>query len=245
MTLQELLSQTSGLANYTGLPAYRSRMGQPISPAQVLSLLRPLPLDFTPGATFEHSNSNYYLLGAIIEQVSGHAYARYLQQGIFAPLLLQQTGYDTNHPDLRTHALGYASWQTVAPPVDMSWPFAAGALYSSVVDLWRWDEALLGDTLISQAATADMLAPHATTCVAASVACPYNAATARYGYGWFSGLLGSHLVIDHGGDINGFTAMNEFMPHDGITIILLSNQANSGASSFLGLALAQIMLGQA
>lgn len=244
ITLQELLSHTSGIANYTGLPVYRSRMGQPISPAQVLSLLRPLPLDFTPGTTFEYSNSNYYLLGYIIAQVSGQTYARYLQQGIFAPLLLQQTGYDTTHPDLRTHALGYASWHTVAPPVDMSWPFAAGALYSGVVDLWHWDKALLNDTLISKAATADMFAPHVTTCAAASVACPYNAETARYGYGWFSGLLGDHLVIDHGGDINGFTAMNEVMPHDGITIVLLSNQANSGASSFLGLALAQLMLGQ-
>lgn len=244
ITLQELLSHTSGIANYTGLPVYRRRMGQPISPAQVLSLLRPLPLDFTPGTTFAYSNSNYYLLGYIIAQVSGQTYARYLQQGTFAPLLLQQTGYDTTHPDLRTHALGYASWHTVAPPVDMSWPFAAGALYAGVVDLWHWDEALLNDTLISKAATADMVAPHVTTCAAASVACPYNAETARYGYGWFSGLLGGHLVIDHGGDINGFTAMNEFMPHDGITIVLLSNQANSGASSFLGLALAQLMLGQ-
>jgi hypothetical protein len=57
-------------------------------------------------------------------------------------------------------------------------------------------------------------------------------------------MLRGHLVVDHGGDINGFTAMNEFMPTDGIIIVLLSNQANSGASSFLGQALAQIMLGQ-
>jgi hypothetical protein len=55
-------------------------------------------------------------------------------------------------------------------------------------------------------------------------------------------MLDGHLVFDHGGDIYGFTAMNEFMPNDGITIVLLSNQANSGASSFLGLALAQVML---
>jgi CubicO group peptidase (beta-lactamase class C family) len=243
ITLQELLSHTSGIANYTALPAYAGRMGQPITPAQVLDLLRPLPLDFTPGTRFEYSNSNFYLLGYIVERVSGQAYATYLQQGIFAPLLLQQTGYDTNHPDLRTHAVGYSSWRTTAPYVDISWPFAAGALYSSVVDLWHWDEALLGDTLISRAATAAMLAPHATTC-AAGVPCPYGALEAQYGDGWFRGVLGGHLVLDHGGDINGFTAMNEFMPNDGITIVLLSNQGNSGASSFLGQALAQIMLGQ-
>ncbi len=244
ITLQELLSHTSGLASYTGLPAYRSHSGQRITQDQMLRLLRPLPLDFTPGTRFEYSNSNYYLLGDIIAQVSGQTYAHYLQRHIFAPLRLQQTGYDTNHPDLRTHALGYSTWHTVAPSVDMSWPYAAGALYSSVVDLWHWDQALRRDTLISKGATADMLAAHVTTCPPGAAACPYTAETAHYGYGWFSGQVGSHLIIDHGGDINGFTAMNEFMPHDGITIILLSNQANSGASSFLGLALAQIMLGQ-
>jgi len=87
-----------------------------------------------------------------------------------------------------------------------------------------------------------MLAPYVTTCAADAAPCPWNRMEAHYGDGWFSGLLGGHLVIDHGGDINGFTTMNAFMPHDGITIVLLSNQANSGASSFLGLALVQIML---
>lgn len=244
ITLQEMLNHTSGIANYTALPAYESGMGQPLTHAQLLSLLRNLPLDFTPGTKFEYSNSNYYLLGYIIEQVSGQTYATYLQKGIFAPLLLQQTGYDANHPDPRTHALGYSSWNSVAPYADMSWPFAAGALYSSVVDLWHWDQALTSDTLISKAATSDMLAPHTTTCAVGAATCPWNRTEAHYGYGWFRGMLGGHLVIDHGGDINGFTAINEFMPSDGITIVLLSNQANSGASSFLGLALARIMLGQ-
>jgi len=135
LTLQELLSHTSGIHDYTALLGSSSRMGQPITHAQVLSLLRPLPLDFTPGTKFAYSNSNYYLLGDIIAQVSGQAYATYLQKGIFAPLLLQQSGYGANHPDLRTHALGYSSWNTVAPYIDLSTAYAAGALYSSVVDL--------------------------------------------------------------------------------------------------------------
>jgi CubicO group peptidase (beta-lactamase class C family) len=244
ITLQELLSHTSGIHDYTALPAYVSGMDRPVTPAQVLGLLRPLPLDFTSGAKFAYSNSNYYLLGIIIEEVSGQTYASYLQQHILAPLLLQQTGYDANHPDLRTHAVGYASWSSPAPFVDIAWPFAAGALYSSVVDLWHWDEALLSDTLIAKAATTDMLAPHATTCPTSPAACPENSTQSHYGYGWFSGTLGSHQVIDHSGGINGFTAINEIMPEDGITIVLLSNQENSGAGSFLGLALAQIMLGQ-
>lgn len=244
ITLQELLTHTSGIADYSGLPAYATGHAKPVTPAQLLRILRPLPLHFTPGTRFEYSNSNYYLLGVIIQQVSGQPYATHLQQSILMPLLLEHTGYDADHPDPRTHAIGYASWHTVAPYVDISWPFAAGALYSSVVDLWHWDQALLSDTLISSSATAEMLAPHVATCPASANVCPYNATTRHYGYGWFSGMLGGHLVIQHGGDINGFTAMNEFMPNDGITIVLLSNQADSGASTVLGLALAQLMLGQ-
>jgi CubicO group peptidase (beta-lactamase class C family) len=244
ITLQELLSHTSGFPTRATIPGVTSDMTKPISVAQGIALIKRIPLDRAPGTSFEYSNYNFDLLGSIIEQVSGQTYAAYLQQSIFAPLLLQQTGYDVDHPDLRTHALGYSAWSTVAPYVDISWPFAAGALYSSVVDLWHWDETLLSDTLILRTATTDMLAAHTTTCPAGAVACPYNATAARYGYGWFSGTLSGHLVINHGGDINGFTAMNEFMPDDGIVIVLLSNQANSGASTFLGLALAQLMLGQ-
>jgi CubicO group peptidase (beta-lactamase class C family) len=242
ITLQELLSHTSGLPTEAPIPGVSVDMTKPISVEQGVALIKRVPLDRAPGTSFEYSNYNYTLLGYIIEQVSRQTYASYWQKDIFAPLLLQQSGYDVNHPDLSTHALGYSFWNTVAPYIDMSWPYAAGALYSTVVDLWHWDAALLSNTLISKAATADMFAPHATTCAPGTVACPWNSMQTHYGYGWFSGRLGGHLVINHGGDIRGFTAMNEFMPNDGITIILLSNQANSGASTFLGLALAQIML---
>jgi hypothetical protein len=90
-----------------------------------------------------------------------------------------------------------------------------------------------------------MFAPHVATCAAGAETCAWNSTQTHYGYGWFSGTLAGHLVINHPGDtVAGFTAINEVMPNDGITIVLLSNQANSGASTFLGLALAQIMLGQ-
>jgi CubicO group peptidase (beta-lactamase class C family) len=244
ITLQELLTHTSGLPTGLRVPGYKADTSKPIPLAQGVALIKRVVLDRAPGTAFEYSNANYDLLGYVVAQVARQPYATYLQRHIFSPLLLQRSGQVQGHPDPRLQALGYGAWGILAPYLDLSWVYAAGDLISTVVDLWRWDQALMSDTLIPEAATADMLAPHVATCPTGAAACPWNSEEAHYGYGWFSGTLAGHPVIDHGGDVPGFTAMNEFMPSGGITIVLLSNQADSGASSFLGLALAQIMLGQ-
>lgn len=227
------------------MPDFPIRMAKPVTVAQVLGLVRGWPLDFAPGSSAEFSNTNYFLLGAIIERVSGQPYAAYLQRAIFTPLQLQGTGGDANYPDPRTHARGYSSWDTAAPYTDMSWWLGADVLYASAVDLWRWDEAVTHNTLISKAATTDMLAPRVARCARDARACPYPGLAAYLAEEWYRGTLEGHPIIGGGGDFPGFTASNRIMPDDGITIILLSNQADSGAGSYLGLALAQIMLGQA
>jgi CubicO group peptidase (beta-lactamase class C family) len=199
-----------------------------VTVAQWLDLIKGLPLHFTPGTSFHHSNTNYFLLGYIIERVSGQPYTSYLQHAIFAPLLLQHTGYDTNHPDPRTHARGYAAWNTPAQYTDMSWWLGSGALYSNVIDLWHWDEALMNNILISKASTTDMLAPHVAAC---NAGCGYPSLEANYSDGWSRSTLDGHLIINHGGDLTGFTTMNEFMPNDGITICLAGAMPKRNAFS--------------
>jgi CubicO group peptidase (beta-lactamase class C family) len=90
-----------------------------------------------------------------------------------------------------------------------------------------------------------MFAPSVATCAARAKSCSWSSLQQHYTYGWFTGTIAGHQVLNHGGDAPGYTTMNTLMPNDGISIVLLSNQADSGASTFLGLALAQIMLGQA
>jgi CubicO group peptidase (beta-lactamase class C family) len=241
ITLQELLTHTSGFPTDATIPGITADLTKPISTAQGIGLIKRIPLDRAPGTGYEYSNYNFDLLGYIIEQITHEPYATYLRQQILNPLLLQQTGYDTNHPDLRIHATGYATWGQPAPYIDLSWVYAAGALYSNVVDLWHWDQALQSDVLLSGATTTDMLAAHASMCAPHTAACEGFDSLA-YGYGIVRATLAGHQTIWHNGEINGFTSMNMFFPNDGITIIVLSNLQVANATT-IGVHLGQLMLG--
>lgn len=243
ITLRELLTHTSGLPTDLSVPGTTIDTTKPISLARAIAYLKRLRLDRPPGRSYEYSNANYDLLGYIVAQIAHQPYATYLQQHIFAPLHLQHSGYDQNHPDPRQHATGYSAWATPAPYVDLSWVYAAGALYSTVGDLWHWDQALADHVLISRAATADMFAAHAAMCSGAEHCGSFDAQA--YGYGWVRGRLGGHLVLWHNGAINGFVAVNAFLPGDHMTIVVLSNLQTSGVADVLGTQIMKIMVGLA
>ncbi len=243
LTLQQLLTHTSGIYDYVNSGTLGPLLSRPTTPDSFIGLLKSHPLDFAPGAHYEYSNSNFFLLAYIVEQVAREPYTAYLQQHIFNPLLLQHTGSDKNHPDPRQHALGYSTWAAPAPYVDMSWFFGAGTLYSTVTDLWHWDQALANDALISKASTADMFAAHATICTAGGGSC-LGFDQIAYGYGWSNGTIGGHVVVWHNGEVPGYKAMNAFLPREGITVVVLSNVESSGADD-IGVQLVKMVLGLA
>ena len=217
ITIDNLLTHTSGIPDYTRFPDYRSTMATPSSPTQTMERFEDLPLDFNPGEKWSYSNSGYIVLGYIIEQVSGQTYEDFLKQSIFIPLKLNNTGYDHNSNDL---AVGYADRYSNLPFdfIDMSIPYADGALFSTIEDLYHWDQALDTEQLIPQAYLNKMFTPH--------VSIP-NTEGWFYGYGWNIGQERGHPIISHGGSINGFVAMNARYPKEQITIIVLSNQQNT------------------
>ena len=121
-----------------------------------------MPLDFAPGEKFSYSNSGYVLLGAIIEKLTGRSYEDFVRENIFQPLGMDDSGYDHAGTVLKNRASGYEfpdGKMANAPYVDMSIPHAAGALYSTVVDLYKWDRALYTEKLISKAGLARMFTP--------------------------------------------------------------------------------------
>jgi CubicO group peptidase (beta-lactamase class C family) len=243
ITLQQLLTHTSGFPTNYNVPGLTVDPAKSISVPQGLALIKRVALDRAPGAGYEYSNLNFDLLGMIVEKIAHEPYATYLRQQILDPLLLQNTGYDTNHPNIQTHASGYSTWQHPAPFVDLSWYYAAGALYSNVVDLLHWDQALAAGVLISKASTADMMAAHVTMCTDGAEACGgYD--TDAYGYGLVRSSLDGHTVIWHNGEVSGFKATNAFLPDDGITVIVLSNLESSGAADIIGTQLIDMMLGR-
>jgi CubicO group peptidase (beta-lactamase class C family) len=220
ITVAELLTHTSGIPDYETLPGYDQLSRQHVTPAHLAALAAARRLLSRPGTRWSYSNTGYVLLGLIVERVTGRSYADFLYHHVFAPVRMRNTGYDVNHPPLPGHATGYVSGYRPAPYIDMSVAYAAGALYSTVDDLSRWDDALIsGDPqLVKPAALQQMFHPW----VPVSSAYPSEGA---YGYGWFIDLQGTEY--DHDGDINGFVSYNAIFPRAHAEIIVLSNLESS------------------
>jgi CubicO group peptidase (beta-lactamase class C family) len=217
ITVDHLLTHTSGIPDLLELPGYKNTLATPSPPTQTIARFKDLPLDFQPGEKWHYSNSGYIVLGYIIEQVSGQSYEDFLQQSISTPLSLHNTGYDHNSSSL---AVGYPDGHSTLPAefIDMSVPYAAGALYSTVEDLYRWEQALSTEQLVPWAYLDEMFAPHA--------AIPESWGWS-YGYGWFITEERGRPMNVHEGGIPGFATIIARYPDDHVTIIVLSNQENT------------------
>ncbi len=213
VTIRHLLSHTSGIANYTDFAAFAALETQPATPDQLIGLFRDLPLTFAPGTAYHYGNSGYVLLGRIIEQVSGQSYGDFLQAAIFAPLQMDHSGYAGSASDTISLAHSYADVGTPAKAVDLSTLYAAGGLYSTVEDLYRWDQALATDQFIPADLRAEMFTP-----VAGS-----------YGYGWKIGDQGGRRVLAHAGSLSGCSTYIARYPDAAVTVIVLSNLENVAA----------------
>jgi CubicO group peptidase (beta-lactamase class C family) len=219
ITLRHLLTHTSGVPDYTNFPDFPSLIGTPATLDQLIARFHSLPLEFTPGARWSYSNSGYILLGAVIERVSGQTYSAFLQNHIFGPLGMGDTGYDVNSPPSPQHATGYLRAHEQPVYLDMSEFGPAGALASTVEDLYRWDRALIAHRLVSQQTLDAMFAP-AIPCPVGGCLLPSDRG---YGYGWFIAAEAGQTLIYHVGRIDGFLTYNGFSRPDDITVVLLSN----------------------
>jgi CubicO group peptidase (beta-lactamase class C family) len=221
ITIHHLLTHTSGIPSYTGLPTWAATMMVPKTIDEMVGLFRDLPLEFEPGSKFKYNNSGYFLLGVLIEKVAGKTYQEVLRTQILEPLGLKDTGYDTTRDLLPRRASGYTRTATGvanAPYLDMLQPYSAGALYSTVEDLLKWEQALDTDTLIPAAARKAMFTPFKD----------------NYAYGWTvrppSAATYGRQRIAHGGGINGFSSMLIRVPDDKLTVVVLSNVQESESS---------------
>lgn len=222
ITIEELLTHTSGIPNYTSAPGFWHRIGSPVTPAKLLASFEDRPLDFKPGSQFRYSNSGYVALGIIIQRVSGEPYRVFLRQNVLLPLGLQHTGYDSNRPGFG-HALGYEQGPKglqSAPYINMGWVYSAGALRSSVADLYRWDTALIAGRLLSARSRRDMWTRHVT------IPRGMLGSAARrcsYGLGLMIGRAYGHEEVSHGGEIPGFLSINAIFPHQNVVVIAFDN----------------------
>ncbi len=225
VTIHHLLTHSSGIPNYTSLPDFFPEMSRDrYEPEEFVSVFSELDLDFEPGTEWSYSNSGYFLLGVIIERVTGKPYDVVLRERLLEPLGLRDTGYDHYSEVLERRAAGYevtfTGYENTAY-LDTSLPYSAGSLYSSVEDMYLWDQILYSDRLFDDPKTKDsMLTPHIQS----------------YGYGLVIhnvpiGEEGDSVrVIEHGGGINGFIAGFRRLTGDRHLIVLMDNSSSSVAA---------------
>ncbi|MCB0726816.1 MAG: serine hydrolase [Ignavibacteriae bacterium] len=235
VTVQQLLTHTSGIYNYTNDPeVMQNRVRDNMSVEELVVNLCSKELDFEPGTKYNYSNSGYVILGAIIEEVTGKKYEDVLKENIFIPLKMTNSGYDHNSEIIENRASGYDKTMEGfihSRYIDMSIPFSAGALYSTVNDMFLWDQALYTDKLVSKETLQQIFTPHLED----------------YGFGWHIsdveiGNLKKNLIT-HSGGIFGFNTIIMRFPEDNSCIVILNNYSNGNIRN-LGNSIAAILYDQ-
>jgi len=217
ITIRQMLTHTSGLKSYTEKPGFFTEVTQPITPAALIASFQNDPPEFAPGTGFRYCNSGYFLLGEIVAKVSGQSFAGYLRTAFFEPLGMKDTGiFDNAHPPAGI-ALGYAFEKgkaSLALDWDMSWAGGAGAMYSTVGDLLRWNEALHGGRVLKPDTYQAMTTPHPL---------PPGASGMNYGFGVVMSEVAHLPSISHSGGLQGWSSDLMWLPEQKVTLVALSN----------------------
>ncbi len=219
--LHHLLTHTSGIHSYTSRSDFLQTVTSPVKVDDLIQTIRSDPFDFEPGAKWSYCNSGYFLLGAIVEKVSGQSYADFLRTQFFEPLGMKDTGIHTYDAILPHEATGYSYEGGVLKKAlnwDMSRAGGAGAIYSTVEDLQRWNEAVFNGKVLSQDSLKAAWTP-------VNVGAPRQPVGEGYGYGWFVGKFRGLREIQHGGGLQGFVSQLSRYPQEHFTVVVLANAA--------------------
>lgn len=213
------MNHTSGIPNLSEFPDAKEIQPLPTNLEKIFARFKDKPLDFPPGDHFHYNNSGYIVLTKIIESVSGQTYAEYIQENIFKPLGMSNSGYDDYRKVIINRASGYrldyGNYQNYKF-IDMSLPQGSGGLYSTVEDLYKWDRSLYTNELLSKSSFAAMFMPTIQMK-------PDEDPTLYYGYGWVITEYLGRKLIRHRGRVNGFKTTIDRYPNDNLVIIILSN----------------------
>lgn len=210
VTIHMLLNHTSGIASYTNTKEFArlARLSWPRD--SIVDYIMQRPYDFSPGTKWQYNNSGYFLLGCIIEQLSGQPYSSYIATRIFDPLHMNHSGVDRPDSILPFRASGYNFFSGKESNADftaMQWPFSAGAVYSTVEDLYAWDRSLYTHSILSETLKQKMFTPEKN----------------NYGYALFIDSLEGHPRMWHSGSIAGFQSFFSRFVKDDVCVIVLSN----------------------
>ena len=226
VTIAQLLSHTSGIPSYTDDPKFFPDVSRNYYAVdQFVTKFCSGDLQFEPGSKFHYDNSGYFLLGAILERITGKKYEVLLQENILTPVGMHDTGYDHWSPIISRRATGYQdTFDGIenAPYLDMSLPYAAGSLYSTVEDIYKWDQALYTDKLLPADLKQKLFTPNLE----------------NYGFGWNIRVIpkdepgSGKTAISHGGGINGFNTNEVRLIDDHDLIVIFNNTPGANLGDF-------------
>jgi CubicO group peptidase (beta-lactamase class C family) len=226
VTIAQLLSHTSGIPSYTDDPKFFPDVSRNYYAVDdFVNKFCSGDLQFEPGSKFHYDNSGYFLLGAILERVTGKKYEVLLQESILTPVGMRDTGYDHWSPIIPKRATGYQDGLDGienAPYLDMALPYAAGSLYSTVEDLYKWDQALYTDKLLPADLKQKLFTPNLE----------------YYGFGWDIRVIpkdepgAGKTTISHGGGINGFNTNEVRLIDDHDLVVIFNNTPGANLNDF-------------
>ncbi len=235
ITVRDLIHHTSGIPNVTSLEEFGKWKYLPTPSEEMIGRFSGLPLEFAPGEKWAYSNSNYLILTAIIEEVSGMSYGEFLQTEIFDVLGMEDTGLDVSSTILEHRASGYSPSENGivnSDYVDMGIPSGAGALYSTTGDLLKWQRGLFGGKILNEASLEAYKTPS-----------PLEAFNgAKYAAGVLVEEIEGQTVYWHGGGIEGFNTWLGHAPENDATVVVLAN-LNGGSANQLGRSLMTLAQG--
>jgi CubicO group peptidase (beta-lactamase class C family) len=220
--IRHLLSHTSGLPSYTSLPGFAEKERLDLSHEEVLAPVRLAPAHFAPGEGWRYCNTGFYLLGMVIEKVTGQGYADHMKKQLFEPLGMADSSYGDTRPLIRNRASGYEVEQgRLVNAALMSWgpPFSGGGIVSTALDLLKWTDGLAHGRVLKAASVERMWSPSRLT----------DGSPIDYGLGTRLGTLSGHRMVGHTGNGGGFRNVLLFFPEDDLTVAVLTNTDVGGA----------------
>ena len=235
--VRRLFDHTSGIKSYTSMESFRPIMAEKHPRDTIVSLIGAAPFDFAPGEALIYNNSGYFLLGLIIEKVSGQPYEEYLQEQIFGPLDMGDSSYCSSTAILKNRAHGYDAGPDGLQRkqyIDHTWPYAAGSLCSTVRDQLMWLRALHTERVLSPEAYRMLITPRALP----------HGMTPRYAMGIVHLTTPSGRVLQHDGGIPGYTSHSRYYPDQDLSIVVLFNTAGPPGPAWLTDRIGEHLLGR-
>jgi CubicO group peptidase (beta-lactamase class C family) len=234
--VRRLLDHTSGIRGYTEMKAFDELRTRNLPRDSLVARIAAEPFDFAPGEALIYNNSAYFLLGLIIERVSGMSYEKYIEEKLFARLGMHRSSYCSNSAVVARRAHGYQLTNeglARAPYLDHTWPYAAGSLCSTTGDLVTWLRALHGGRVLADASYREMITPRPLA----------DGTVVRYAMGLArTPDSRGRPAIHHGGGIFGFVSDTRYYPDDDLYVVVLVNTTGNLSATALSTELVDVIL---